>query len=294
MQERFEARFPGRCEPVSQPHDRASAPDPLGAFACAEADIAVGARSVVFAPAGNLGLIVVDEEHERSFKQEDGFKYHARDAAVMRGKIEKVPVILGSATPSIESYANCIKGKYALLPLTRRVEALAEPQISFVDMATERDIRKRGVVLSRPLVERIAAVLGRGEQVLLFLNRRGYSTASTCPHCGWQLSCLHCSIILTYHKTHERAYCHICGYSAELRPAARSAGPRTWTSRAWARSRSRPSAAGKFPAARIRRIDTDSVKGGQDFEAVYRDVLDRKIDILVGTQMLAKGCIFRT
>ncbi len=292
MQERFEARFPGNACLFHSRLTEKQRREHWARFASGRAGVAVGARSVIFAPARRLGLIVVDEEHERGYKQDDGFRYQARDAAVMRAKIEGVPVILGSATPSVESFSNALGGKYALLRLTRRVHNQPMPALTFVDMATERDVGFRGGVFSRVLADKVRHALEAGTQVLLFLNRRGYSTVCACPACDWTLTCEHCSVVMTYHKTRDRAYCHVCGYNAPLPAACPECGSKKTVLSGIGTQHVEAVCRRLFPAARIRRIDTDSMQPAGQFEHVYREVLDRRVDILVGTQMLAKGLHF--
>ncbi len=166
-----------------------------------EAQVVVGARSAIFAPTANLGLIVIDEEHETTFKQETTPRYHARDVAVMRAHRLGIPVILGSATPTLESYHNTVTGKYRRAVLTKRVEARPLPEVEVVDMAREAAEQKRLVALSRRLELLMRESLSRGEQVILFLNRRGFATYIFCTRCGFVLKCPQCDITLTYHRT---------------------------------------------------------------------------------------------
>jgi primosomal protein N' (replication factor Y) len=269
------------------------------------ARIVIGARSAIFAPVEPLGLIIVDEEHEHTYKQEEAPRYHARDVAVMRGQMENAVVVLGSATPSLESFFNCQKGKFNLLELPQRVDDQKMPRVRVVDM---REWPRRLVaqgdggvattkgppVFSPQLKEAITQRLERKEQTILFLNRRGYSTSLQCPKCGYVAECPNCSISLTYHRPEQKLSCHICGHSERVpgvcpngkckNPAIRFAG--TGTQRV-------EEILGKlFPHARIRRMDADVMKRKEDYRKVLGEFRHGKIDILIGTQMIAKGLHF--
>jgi len=258
------------------------------------ARIVIGARSAIFAPVEPLGLIVVDEEHENSYKQEEAPRYHARDLAVLRGQREGAVVVLGSATPSLESYYNARRGKYSLLELPVRVDRQKMPIVRVVDMRHEMRGDKGIPVISRRLREAILQRLERREQCILFLNRRGYSTSLQCPLCGYVAGCPNCSVALTYHRHKQRLCCHICGHEVSAptqcpqpncrNPAIRHAGVGT--------ERVEETLTRLFPKAHIERMDSDTLKRKED----YRRVLDAfrvgKTDILVGTQMIAKGLHF--
>ncbi len=292
MEERFSERFPNN---ISLFHSRMTIKQRREhwlSFRHGKSAVAIGARSAVFAPAQNLGLIIVDEEHEKSFKQEEGLRYHARDTSVMRAKLENVPVILGSATPSVESYANVSKGKYKLLNMPTRAGAMKEPKISIVDMNTEQDVQRKNILLSRRLTENIRKTLGAKRQVLLFLNRRGFSTSCMCEDCGWEMSCAQCSVMMTFHKTLDRAYCHMCGMKAEMPKKCPECSNKKLSISGTGTQKVEAFCRRTFPEARIRRIDTDSMKKTGAFEQIYKDVLNRRVDILIGTQMLAKGLHF--
>jgi primosomal protein N' (replication factor Y) len=297
--ERFKARF---CagEPqtlVAVLHSHLSAGerhDEWHKIRQGRARIAIGARSAVFAPVEPLGLIIVDEEHEHSYKQEEAPRYHARDVAVVRGQKAGATVVLGSATPSLESYYNARCGKYTLLELPRRADDKRMPLVRVVDLRDELG-RERGVpVFSRKLREAIHRRLDQREQVMLFLNRRGYATSLLCPKCGYVAGCPNCSVSLTYHRHRQRLACHICGYEAPApsrcpqtdcrSPAIRFAGLGT--------ERVEEVLAQLFPRARIRRMDSDTLKRKEDYRTILGDFRTGKIDILVGTQMIAKGLHF--
>jgi primosomal protein N' (replication factor Y) len=259
------------------------------------ARIVIGARSAIFAPVENLGLIIVDEEHEHSYKQEESPRYHARDCAVKRAQLENAVVVLGSATPSLESYYNALSDKYSLLEMPTRVDDQKMPLVRVVDMRMEARKEKQGTpIFSQVLRERIAQRLERGEQTILFLNRRGYASSLQCPKCGYVAGCPNCSISLTYHRHNQKLICHICGHSAAApnvcpektcrNPAIRYAGIGT--------ERVEETLPKLFPTARIARMDSDSLKRKDDFKRILGDFRTGKIDILLGTQMIAKGLHF--
>jgi primosomal protein N' (replication factor Y) (superfamily II helicase) len=258
------------------------------------ARIVIGARSAIFAPVEPLGLIIVDEEHEHTYKQEESPRYHARDVAIMRGQMEGAPVVLGSATPSLETYFNCRKGKYTLLELPERVDDQKMPQVRVVDMRQAARKEKGTPIFSPQLKEAITQRLERGEQTILFLNRRGYSTSLQCPKCGHVCGCPNCSISLTYHRQEQKLSCHICGHSEKVpsacpnpscrNPAIRFAGTGT--------QRVEETLAKLFPNARTQRMDADTMKRKDDYRKILGDFRVGKIDILVGTQMIAKGLHF--
>ncbi len=258
------------------------------------ARIVIGARSAIFAPVDPLGLVIVDEEHEHTYKQEESPRYHARDVAIMRGQMEGAPVVLGSATPSLESYFNCRNGKYALLELPERVDDQKMPQVRVVDMRQAARKEKGTPIFSPQLKEAITQRLERGEQTILFLNRRGYSTSLQCPKCGHVCGCPNCSISLTYHRLEQKLACHICSHSERVplvcpnesckNPAIRFAGTGT--------QKVEDTLAKLFPQARVKRMDADTMKRKDDYRKILGDFRVGKIDILVGTQMIAKGLHF--
>jgi len=258
------------------------------------ARIAIGERSAIFAPVTPLGLIIVDEEHENSYKQEEAPRYHARDVAVVRGQMEGSTVVHGSAAPSMESFYNCSKGKYALLELLERADDKKMPLVRIVDM---RQTMRKGKVIpifSPQLHEAIARRLERREQTILFLNRRGYSTALQCPLCGYVAGCPNCSVSLTYHRQEQKLCCHICGHTEPVpkvcpnqkcrNPEIRYSGLGTQKVEETLRK--------LFPHARCVRMDSDALKRKDDYRRILGDFRTGKIDILVGTQMIAKGLHF--
>jgi len=262
-------------------------------IASGAAPVVLGPRSAVFAPLSDPGLIIVDEEHEASYKQSalSPF-YHARDAAVMRGKLENCPVLLGSATPSVESYYNQVRGKYTLLTLRTRPEEAELPEVRIVDMRAERDRQKSAVSFSDYMLTAIKDNLDAGLQTILFLNRRGFFTVLTCAECGFVSRCRHCSVSLTYHKKTGRQVCHLCGYAEPPPRACPLCRSKKLVFAGRGTQRIEEQVAGIFPAARVRRMDTDSVGKRDSHREILGEFRAGKIDILVGTQMIAKGLDF--
>lgn len=258
------------------------------------ARIAIGARSAIFAPVHPLGLVIVDEEHEYSYKQEEAPRYHARDVAVVRAQREGAVVVLGSATPSLESYHNARRGKYRLLELPHRADDAKLPIVRVVDLRNEARKQKGQQIFSPALREAILQRLERREQVMLFLNRRGFSTSLQCPLCGYVAGCPNCSVSLTYHRHKQRLCCHVCGHEQAApavcpepkceNPAIRYAGLGT--------ERLEDALTKQFPKARIARMDSDTLQRKEDYRRILTEFRTGKIDILVGTQMIAKGLHF--
>ncbi len=293
--DRFRARFVEAGIGIAVLHSHLSAGerhDEWHRIRRKEVQIVIGVRSAIFAPVDPLGLIVVDEEHESSYKQEETPRYQARDLAVVRGQNEKAVVVLGSATPSFESYRNALAGKYDLVRLSKRVDQQMMPLIRVVDMRMERVRQKGFVALSEKLLEAMRKRLAKREQIILFLNRRGYAASLTCPACGQVCGCPHCSVALTWHRKAGRLSCHFCDH-AEIVPAKcpfcgqpglRDVGMGT--------ERVEESLGKLLPGASIRRMDADTMTR----RGAYRETFDQfrrgEIDILLGTQMIAKGLHF--
>ena len=258
------------------------------------ARIVIGARSAIFAPVEPLGLVIVDEEHEHTYKQEEAPRYHARDVAIMRGQMEGAVVVLGSATPSLESYFNCKKGKFTLLDLPERVDNQKMPYVRVVDMRQAAQKEKGALIFSPQLKEAMQQRLERGEQTILFLNRRGYSSSLQCPKCGFVATCPNCSLSLTFHRQEQKLRCHICGHHEPVpkvcpeekckNPAIRYAGLGT--------QKVEDTLNKLFPKARVTRMDADTMKRKDDYRTILGDFRVGKIDILIGTQMIAKGLHF--
>jgi primosomal protein N' (replication factor Y) (superfamily II helicase) len=293
--ERFKSRFSAMQDEVAVLHSHLSdgeRHDEWFKIHSGKARVVIGARSAVFAPLPNLGIIIVDEEHESSYKQEEMPKYHARDVAVMRARLEPCVILLGTATPSTESFHNTTTGKYALLELPERVDNQTLPIIRILDLRTQR--RKPGSdgLLSVPLQQAIASRLQKNEQIILFLNRRGYSTSLICEACGHVCTCPDCSVALTYHRDSERLVCHICGGTRRAPkscpecsdPGIRFSGVGT--------QKIEEAVKRFFPKARVLRMDADSMSRKDAYREAFLAFKKGNIDILIGTQMIAKGLHF--
>lgn len=253
-----------------------------------EARVVVGARSALFLPFKHLGLVVVDEEHEQAYKQEDGAIYHARDMAVVRARIEGCAVVLASATPSLESYANAEAGRYAHLRLSRRHGAAVLPEVRLIDMREDRG--DPGTFLSPTLRAALAITVGSGEQAMLFLNRRGYAPLTLCEACGHKLVCRQCSAWLVEHRYRKRLVCHHCGYETGLPTEC----PECHTQGSFAAcgpgvERVMEEFKLSFPDARVAIASSDTMSGPADMQAAIRAMMKREIDVLIGTQIVAKG-----
>jgi primosomal protein N' (replication factor Y) len=297
--ERFKARFnSGPLQTmVAVLHSHLSAGerhDEWQKIRSGRARVVIGARSAIFAPVEPLGLIVVDEEHEHSYKQEETPRYNARDVAVMRASFEGAVTILGSATPSMESFFNAQKGKYTLVRMPSRADDKKLPLVRVVDLRLEGKGDKGPPMFSVRLKEGITRRLEQKEQVILFLNRRGYSSSLQCPKCGYVAGCPNCSISLTYHRKLQKLCCHICGHQIAApsvcpepkcrNPAIRFAGLGT--------EKVEETLGKLFPHARVARMDSDTLKRKEDYRRVLGDFKTGKIDIIIGTQMIAKGLHF--
>ena len=254
-----------------------------------EARMVVGTRSAVFAPVSDLALIIVDEEHDGSYKQEETPRYHARDVAVMRAKMSNAAVVLGSATPSLESYFNAKKNKYALIELPDRVEQRPLPEVEIIDMRLEFQETGRDQVISRKLAAEIQQRLERKEQVMVLLNRRGYSPVVLCRTCGKKLECKNCAISLTHHKREHKMVCHYCGYVAPVPKVCVHCGSEYVYFLGTGSEKLEELLHGMFPQARIARLDRDTVRGHEDFERTLNALNEGELDMIVGTQMIAKG-----
>jgi len=254
-----------------------------------DARMVVGTRSAVFAPVSDLALVIVDEEQDSSYKQEETPRYHARDVAVMRAKMANAVVVLGSATPSLESYFNAKKNKYTLLELPDRVEQRPLPEVEIIDMRQEFQETGQEQVISRKLAQEVRERLDRKEQVIVLLNRRGYSPLVLCRTCGKTLECKNCAIALTHHKRSHRMECHYCGYVASVPKACMHCGSEYVYFLGTGSEKLEELLHGMFPQARIGRLDRDTVRGREDFERALNALNEGELDLLVGTQMIAKG-----
>ena len=256
-----------------------------------EVDVVVGTRSAVFAPLPRLGLVIVDEEHDSSYKQEETPRYHGRDVAILRASREHALVVLGSATPSLESYQNAVTGKYARIALRNRVLDRPLAAVRLVNMRTEYADEGPDVVISRDLAAAIEDRLGRREQVLVLLNRRGYSTAVFCRQCGDTFDCPNCSVSLTVHGARNgwRARCHYCNYSVMVPKVCRKCAAPYLEHAGFGTERIEEQLRERFPEARIGRVDRDSVRRKGALTQILSKFGAGEVDVLVGTQMIAKG-----
>ncbi|PYK86203.1 MAG: primosomal protein N' [Verrucomicrobia bacterium] len=293
--ERFKGRFAEAQDAVAVLHSHLSEGerhDEWHKIHSGRARIVIGARSAVFAPLKNLGLIIVDEEHETTYKQEEAPRYHARDVAVVRAKIEKCVAVLGSATPSLESYYNATIGKYRLATLTQRVDDRQMPLMRIVDLRQERRKERAIAILSEKLRGAIADRLEKREQTILFLNRRGFSTSLLCSNCGEARNCPNCSVALTFHRHVARLSCHLCGHTAAVPKKCPACGKDALIYAGFGTEKVESTVAHIFPNATVRRMDADSMTRKQAYRDTLLNFRAGKIDILVGTQMIAKGLHF--
>lgn len=257
-----------------------------------KARIVIGPRSAVFAPLQNLGLIIVDEEHDASYKQESAPRYHGRDLAVLRAHMEKCTIILGSATPSLESIHNANIGKYSIVKLTERADGQQLPLIRILDMKTEGKNKSGPNILSERLRLSIDRRLNKGEQIILLLNRRGFARSLQCPDCGHVVTCLHCSLPLTYHRTEDRLMCHLCGFKALAPRTCPECRSSNILLQGYGTQKVEEILRNTFPTARITRIDADVARQKNAVRNILNQFRSHKIDILLGTQMIAKGLDF--
>ena len=258
------------------------------------ARVVVGARSAIFSPVSDLGCVIVDEEHEGSYKQNgEAPYYNARDLAVMRAKLENCPVILGSATPSLESIRNVKLGKYTLLSLTKRVCAVADIKTELVDLNKEVQVASQFGLISRSLKSALTECLGKREQAILFLNRRGYVPRLICPECYESKKCPSCSVPLAYHKRDNQLKCHLCGYTEDYAPPYKCQECGTQLKPAgYGTQRVENLLHAMFPEAKIGRMDRDTTNKRGAHEKILSDFASHEFDILLGTQMIAKGLDF--
>ena len=253
--------------------------------------LVLGARSAVMLPFRNLGLVIVDEEHEPSFKQEDPSpRYQGRNTAIMLASICGAKTVLGSATPALESYANAMAGKYGLVTVTERFRGIRMPQISIIDTADLRRRKYMQGLFSPQLIESIGNALENRRQVILFHNRRGYAGTVECPDCGWVQKCNCCDVSLTFHKSLNSATCHYCGRSYQVPAVCPQCGGKNLRNRGFGTEKIEEEVAALFPDARVARLDLDSAKNG--YETILEDFQEGRTDILIGTQMVSKGLDF--
>ncbi len=298
--DRFRAAFGDRIAVLHSALSDGERYDAWLALKRGEKRIVVGARSAVFAPLENLGAIIVDEEHESSYKQGETPRYHAREVAIVRAKNEGAVTVLGSATPSLESWANAATGKFTLLTLPDRVGGGKLPDVQVIDLrklATDYTAMGQGgidygAVIREPLHDAIVECMSRGEQSILLLNRRGYSSFVQCIDCGAVATCPHCSITLTHHRNPERLICHYCLHKEDPRPDCPRCGGRNLRQRGLGTQQVERLLCERFPSARIARMDVDTTSGKWAHTRILDRVAAGEVDILLGTQMIAKGLDF--
>ena len=258
-----------------------------------KAQIVIGARSALFLPFQDLGFIIVDEEHEQTYKQVDPApRYHARDAAIVLANLQKAKVLLGSATPSMETYYNAKSGKYGFVEIFERYGNVLMPEIELVDLKDKYFRKKMVGHFSDVLIEEITNALALGEQVILFQNRRGYSPLLECMTCGHVPQCQQCDVSLTYHKHKNQLRCHYCGYSIAKPTNCRACSSVDLTTKGFGTEQIQQELSELFPSHKIGRMDQDTTRGKFGFEKIIDSFKNREIDILVGTQMLGKGLDF--
>lgn len=293
---RFKARFASMQDQVAVLHSNLSQGERFDEWHRIRrglARIVIGARSAVFAPLPDLGLILVDEEHENTYKQESVPRYQGRDVAVLRAAFEKCAIVLGSATPSLESWQNTQSGKYDLLRLDQRADGQAMPLVRVVDMRLEASKHKGGpAVLSDRLRTALEQRLEKGEQSILFLNRRGFARSLQCPKCGHVCQCPHCSVALTYHRTDERLVCHVCGHQAIVPRKCPECRDPAIILQGYGTQKVEEILAKVLPQAKVARIDADAMRRKHALRDTLNAFKARKIQILIGTQMIAKGLHF--
>ena len=255
-----------------------------------EVHVVVGTRSAVFVPLKNLGIIIIDEEDSSSYKQDNNPRYHARDIAIYRGKYNNIPVVLGSATPTLESKARADKGVYRLLKLPNRVGNAKLPLIHVIDM--EPEMKKRNMIFSEFLQNKIGEKLSRKEQIILLLNRRGFSTYITCSNCGYTYKCPSCDITLTYHKSTNNLVCHYCGYHQKKADRCPKCNEESLNYYGLGTEKLEEKLKEMYPYARVVRMDQDTTRNKGMHERIINDFKEYKYDILLGTQMISKGLDF--
>jgi len=288
--ERFHSRLPGK---IALTHHRLSSGERIDQFrriASGERPVVLGPRSAIYSPLPNLGLVIVDEEHDGSYKSSEMPAVHARDVAIMRAKISNCPVILGSATPSLESFSNAKSGKYHLLSLTKKAVAKTPPKIHIVDMALEFAKEKKYVLFSEPLITAIKKRLERSEQIILFLNRRGYHSHLLCMSCGESIHCPACSVTLTFHKGESKLACHLCGYEQKVPRQCPSCGSDEQLKfKGVGTELVESTLRAMMPNIRTLRMDADTTRTKKGHAEILRAFRSGKADVLIGTQMIAKG-----
>jgi primosomal protein N' (replication factor Y) len=285
----FYQRFPGKVAILHSAFGDSERAQEWRRIRSGEAAVVVATRSGVFAPVAHLGLIIVDEEHDQSYKQQETPRYHGRDVAVVRARNAAAVVVLGSATPSLESRHNAECGKYVRLELPERIESRPMPRVELIDMRQEFLETRKQATFSRALLNAVTERLANGEQSMLLLNRRGFSSFVACRACGHRVECANCSVTLTYHRRDRRMLCHYCNYSERIPERCPKCDSEYIQFLGLGSERVEDELHGAFPKARIARLDRDAVSGKRDYETILSAFRDGDYDILVGTQMIAKG-----
>jgi primosomal protein N' (replication factor Y) len=286
---RFRARFGEKIAVIHSSLTKGELVDQWRKIILQKVNIVIGARSAVFAPFKDIGIIIVDEEHDTSYKQETGLKYNARDLAVVRGKMNGCPVILGSATPSVQSYQNVVMKRFEELKLKKRVNRHPLPRITLVDLKKYKDVWGYDRIITPELSKEIRTCLDKGNQALIFLNRRGFATFPVCRDCGKSLSCKYCDVTMTLHKGHNEYRCHFCGYGRPVNTRCPACNSSKIKPLGFGTEKVESILKALFPDARLVRMDQDSTSRKGATIKILKSIRNRNVDIIVGTQMLAKG-----
>ncbi len=286
---RFRARFGEKIAVIHSALTKGELLDQWRKIALNKVSIVIGARSAIFAPFENIGMIIVDEEHDGSYKQESGLRYNARDIAVVRAKQCKCPVVLGSATPSVQSYQNVVLKRFEELKLTKRVNKHQLPQITLVDLKKYKDVWGYDKIITPTMAKEIRRCLDNGNQALIFLNRRGFATSPVCTDCGKALPCKFCDITMTLHKDQNEYRCHLCGSTLPIQIRCPECKSKKIKPLGFGTEKIESMLKVMFPDARLARMDQDSTSKKGSTIKILKSIRNRTIDIVVGTQMLAKG-----
>jgi primosomal protein N' (replication factor Y) (superfamily II helicase) len=289
MERRFRARFGDRIAILHSGLTSGERYDQWMRIVRREVAVVIGARSAVFAPLRNIGMIVVDEEHDTSYKQDTRLRYNAKDLAVVRAKLQSAVALLGSATPSIQSFYNAKIKKFKEVTLTKRVEKRSLPEVTVVDLREKRDVKGSRRFITSELYDAMKTTIERGEQVLLFLNRRGFASYPVCSHCGEAVRCKNCDISLTLHQKDNAYKCHYCGFTRASTSNCLSCGSSKIRLLGLGTEKIEATVRMLFPNAAVARMDRDTTRRKGSVIKILKDVRNRSIDILVGTQMVAKG-----
>lgn len=289
MVEYFQTRYKGNVAVLHSQLTPAEKYDEYRKIANGEAHIVVGARSAIFAPLKNIGLIILDEEHVESYKQENQPYYHAREVAILRNKYFKGKIILGSATPSLETKARALKGVYNNIVLSKRINEQPLPETKIINMADYHNIDRDSSLFSLQLRREILGVLSRGEQAILLINKRGFSSSVTCRKCGYNFKCPNCGVPLTYHRTDNMLKCHHCDHVEEMHDKCPECGGKYFSKYGLGTEKIEEEVQRLFPGVRTLRLDSDSAKIRTKIPAILEQFRNFKADILIGTQMIAKG-----